>query len=240
MMQVAENTNIYSKKEEVKKMKKTYAKGYELGTVRAIFKDKEHCPEIKLYDSPKEMIDDIQDDIQITVIKKNMCIVSGKTAEQRGEPCGYEFHFETPDGEADVRKFYGNIIIVGFDTEINAYLSLDDEQMAEFLNDWVEIRTLCITESGCVIPYTFKNMCAVFDVLGDHVIHTDISYGICMLSQEENVYDPCNVCTGNNSGSLAFNVMPAIKQVILGYEESRNKYHGLTDEQLEHIHIYLE
>ena len=222
-------------------MKKTYAIGYEKGTVRAIFKEAEKCPEIKFYDSPQEMADDIQDnDLDITVIDKKMCVVSGKHAEENGKPCGYEYHFVTPDGKTGTRKFYGNIIIVGFDTDINAYLSLDEEQMNEFINTWVDIRTICITEAGCAFPHTFKNMCAVFDVLGDHVIHTDISYGICMLSQEENVYDPCNVCTGNNSGSLAFNVMPAIKQVILGYEESRNKYHGLTDEQLEHIHIYLE
>lgn len=110
-----------------------FAIGYEEGAVRALHASTVGCPEVKIYNSAKELYDDVGGQkIGLYQVGKAMFAVYDKEAEDNGEPCTYITTREN-NNEKVTKRFFGNVVIVGFDPKIGAFLSLSDEQLEKLL-----------------------------------------------------------------------------------------------------------
>lgn len=118
-------------KKEVKIM--NYAKGYEKGAVRALHTNTKGDINIKIYDTPNDLYNDVSKDaIRICPIENNMAVVCGKNAEDEGKPHTYSITAKYGNQE-NTFKFFGNVVVVGYNSTINAFISLTDEQIEEIL-----------------------------------------------------------------------------------------------------------
>ena len=228
---------------------KNYAIGHELGAVRTIYTSKNVCPEIRIYDTADDMFEDVcPGAILLSQIGHNLFVVHDKHAEEKGEPCTYHILLET-DTEKLTLKFYGNIVIVGYDPTINGFISLDDEQIDEILlhnNNRIcpackmkeklmfnrrPIKILFRKPDGDPVLTEIKKDEDIYQLLNsNHLEYTDIGDGMFAISRE-NAYrdgEEVNVYHSYNDGIQDHIDKICGDVVLIGYNERKDKLTDLT------------
>lgn len=181
---------------------KYYAIGHELGAVRTIYTSKNVCPEIRIYDTANDMYADIcPGKVCITALDDDLYIAYDEHAKDKGEPCTYQIIVNTAHGTVPV-GFYGNVVIVGYDPAINAFISLTDKQVDVILSRRKEMCPTCRMKERLMfnrrpIKILFRkpdedpelmeirNVEEVSKLLNsNHLIYTDIGDGMFAISRE--------------------------------------------------------
>ena len=226
-----------------------FEKCYEEGAVRAVYVGEDGYAEVKFYNSVKNLLDDISDgDIGIYPVGEKMFVFYSKHAELNREPCNYWITVEDDINNTEI-KFFGKVVIVGFEPETGEILSLKDEQLEQLFrsnsvnSQPIAVRTVFRKPDAFPKVISFDSEGEIKAFFGtDDLVLTEVGdklYAIYRADAESNG-EKKNLHNEYFDGYR--NVVEYIygDVVIIGYDPKGVGVYDLSDEQLMGIMFTLE